>query len=226
MKKSWLLRLLLLLVMGLAVGRAQGQRAQPGKEEPVGLASFKFGSTWTDLRPQAIREYGLEKIKAGPDCWRQPKDKGKLFISFQSIAFDDEPSVKELVIDHYVVAGKEYEVHFVFDSKERFYAYRMIEIPSVDLKDYDAVVGERLRRWQGVYGEQFGAATENGKLPNPQDLKSDYTVVTTWKFKKHTASVGVFHLGRSYNAQAVVGDDALAAEEAARKEKEGKAVEE
>lgn len=208
-----------MLALGFAVGGGIGQAAGADQAEPTGLASFKFGATWTDLRQQAIREHGLEKVKAGADSWRQPRDKGKLYFSFEFVRLDGGPSTKEFVIDHYVVAGKEYEVHFMFDARERFYAYRMIEIPSVDLKDYETVVGERLRRWQDAFEKQFGSPTQRGTLPKPQGLQVHYTAVTHWRFKTHSASVGVFHRGRSYNAQAVVQDDTLAAEEAGRGER-------
>lgn len=197
----------LLCLGGLLAGAlAQGQP----KEEPSGLELFKFGNTWAELRQQAIREYGLEKAKGGFDSWRQPKEKGKLYFSFRNVTMDGEPGEKDLVIDHWPVAGKEYEVQFQFDAKERFYAYRIIEIPSVDLKDYDTVVGERLRRWKAIFTEKYGPATADGKLPDPQSLKGVHTAVTTWKFKNHTASIVVFHRGRSYNVHAVVQDDRLA----------------
>lgn len=213
------LTLSLMLAMGFLVAGGVGQAAGANQAEPTGVASFKFGATWTDLRQQAIREYGLEKVKAGADSWRQPKDKGKLYFSFQFVPLDGGAGTREFVIDHYVVAGKEYEVHFTFDARERFYAYRMIEIPSVDLKDYETVVGERLRRWQEVFEKQFGSPAQRGALPKPQGLQVPYTAVTVWRFKSHTASVGIFHRGRSYNAQAVVQDDTLAAEEAGRGER-------
>lgn len=214
------LMLSLMLVLGLVAGHGAVQGAAADQAEPVGLASFKFGSTWTQLREQAIREYGLEKVKGIGDSWRQPRDKGKLYFSFQFVRLDGGAATREFVIDHYMVAGKEYEVHFVFDARERFYAYRMIEIPSVDLKDYETVVGERFRRWQEIFEKQFGPPGRRGTLPDPQGLQVPYTPVTLWKFKTHTASVGVFHRGRSYNAQAVVQDDTLAGEESARKSRQ------